>query len=359
MTIVDVRVHCLQIPTRPAFPPAVHEGAASRHTLIEVETDDGLVGAGEAFRLAPEAVKALIRDDLRPLLIGQPEAEIHAMAAALRRHVFRFGRTGIAMMAISGIEVALWDILGQRAGLPLVDLLGGRCRPDLRAYASLPRYGSPRDAAFIAARCVEDGFGGVKLHQSDPAFAGEVRAAIGPDVALMFDAGGAWTPRDALDAAHVLAVHDVLWLEEPVSAMADYAGIAWLASRSPVRIAGGENEYGAGGFVQPIERRSFDVLQPDIIKCGGISETRKILALAEAHNIEVALHCYCHGPGLLATAHLSLATPGIEWLEIVPTEIAIGVLDAPLRVIDGKVCVPDTPGLGAKLDYSTFSKPQI
>lgn len=349
MTITDIRVHCLKIPARPLAPRPAADAMPTRHTLVEVETDDGRIGLGEAFRLAPGAVKSLVLDELRPLLVGKDEAAIAALTATMRRSTFRYGRKGLAIIAISAVEVALWDLLGKRAGLRLVALLGGPCRDSLTAYASLPRYATPLAAAEAAAHYVAAGYGAVKLHQNDPHYTAEVRAAIGPDIALMFDASGAWTLRDALDAAHEMAPHDVLWLEEPVARMDDYEGLAWLAARSPIRIAGGENEYTVEGFAAPIAARAFDLLQPDIIKCGGIAETRKILALAEAHNTEVALHAYCHGPGLLATAHLSMAVPDIAWLEVNPVELEHEFLDAPIPIVGGKALLPDGPGLGVTL----------
>jgi L-alanine-DL-glutamate epimerase-like enolase superfamily enzyme len=356
MTIANIRVHCLTIPARPLTPLPAAGGTATRHTLVEVETDDGRVGLGEAFRLAPGAMKALILDELRPLLVGQDESAIAALTATMRRSTFRYGRKGLAVIAISAVEVALWDLLGKRAGLPLVDLLGGSCRNSLPAYASLPRYATPLAAAQAAAGYVAAGYGGVKLHQSDPGYAAEVRAAIGPDIALMFDASGAWTPRDALDAAREMARCDVLWLEEPVARMDDYAGLAWVAARSPIRIAGGENEYTVEGFAAPIAAHAFDLVQPDIIKCGGIAETRKILALAEAHNIEMALHAFCHGPGLLATAQLSLAVPDIAWLEVNPVALEHEFLDRPIRIVRGQALLPDGAGLGVTLDADAVKR---
>ena len=355
MKIVDVRVHCLRIPAIPLTPAPAHT-APTRHTLVEVQTEDGRIGIGEAFRLAPGAVRALILEELRPLLLGQDAADITALAAAMLRATFRYGRKGVAVIAVSGVEVALWDLLGQSAELPLYALLGGRCRDGLRAYASLPRYGSAADAARAAAAFAEQGYGGIKLHQAEPDFVPAVRNAVGPGVAIMFDAGGAWTRRDALAAADDLARQDVLWLEEPLAPMDDYAGLAWLRARSPVRIAGGENEYTADGFTAPLAAGAFDVLQPDIIKCGGIGETRKVLAMAAVQGIEVALHAYCHGPGLAATAHLSLAATETEWIEINPIQPETAFLYPMPVPQSGRMNVTATPGLGIMLDHAVVQR---
>ncbi len=354
MKIVNVEAIPLWVPMQETLPAPVGGETSSAHTLVKVTTSTGRVGYGEVFRLAPSAAQALIHHEFQPLLVGQDPRRIEYLWHQLYERSFRYGRAGIVLHAISGIEVALWDLLGQEAGMPLYQLLGGACRETVPAYASLHRYANPAEAAEVAQRFVKQGYSAIKLHQRDVASVAAVRNAIGSDVTLMLDASGAWTPREALAAAHALAEHDLAWLEEPLQRMDDYDGLRWLRDRSPVPIAAGENAYSHWGFRELITRRAVDIVQPDVIKVGGISACRKVMAMAEAHDLEISPHCFYFGPGIAATLHVCMASTRARFIEINPIDLESWYMQPALRPVGGHLAPSSTPGLGVAIDSATL-----
>ncbi len=350
MNIIDVEVWPLHLPMAPHTPVTVGGETSAAHTLVRVMTDSGIHGCGEVFRLAPAGACALIEHELKPMLLGQDPRQIELLWDRMYRQSFRYGRAGIVLHAISGIEVALWDILGKASGLPVYQLLGGASRVRMPVYASMHKYAEPAHAAAVAVRCVELGYRAIKLHQRDVPSVAAVRAAIGPDIALMLDASGAWSPRVALRMAHELSPFNLEWLEEPLAAMDDYDGLRWLRDRSPVPIAAGENEYTSAGFRELISRRAVDVVQPDVIKAGGLSVCRKVAALAESFDLDFSPHCFYYGPGIAATLHLCLATPRARYIEINPLDLEHEFMLPGMRPVDGYLAAPDAPGLGIDFD---------
>ncbi len=357
MRISEVRAIPLAVPYQPLDPPSPWSDAAGRQLLVRVATDAGLVGWGEAFALgAPLAVAAVIDEALAPLLVGEPPTEIERLTDRLHRATLLFGRRGLGMCAISGVEVALWDLAGQAHGVPVYELLGGRCQPRVRAYASLMRYERPHQAAAAARQAVARGFAGVKLHQTDLASVAAVREAIGSEVALMLDVNCPWTPAEAIRMGRALAEYDLAWLEEPVWPPEDYRGLAEVAAALEVPIAAGENEATAVGFRELLAGRAADILQPSVTKVGGLGEAKKVCALAAAWNREVVPHSFYLGPGLAATLHLIAATPGIRWVELAAAELATPLLTEPVRAVDGWVAVPTGPGLGVAVNEEALAR---
>lgn len=350
MKIVDIEVWPLHLPMAASTPVPVGGETSALHTLVRVRTDQGLDGCGEVFRLAAPGAAALIEHELKPLVLGQDPRRIEWLWDRMVRSSFRYGRAGIVLHAISGIEIALWDILGKSCGVPVWQLLGGATRERMPAYASMHKYATPADAAEAALRCVAQGYRAIKLHQRDVESVRAVREAVGPGIVLMLDASGAWSPREALRVAEALAPLDLAWLEEPLATMDDYDGLRWLRDRSPVPIAAGENEYTHMGFREMIARRAVDVVQPDVIKTGGIAATRRIIALAESFDLDVSPHCFYYGPGIAATLHVCLATPRARYVEINPLELEHDVMTPGLRPREGELALPTLPGLGIAFD---------
>ena len=350
MKITDIQVLPLHLPMRDTTPIAVGGETSSAHTLLRIKTDAGIEGYGETFRLAPGAIKAVIETELKPMLLGKDPCRIELLWEQMFSKSFRYGRAGMVIHAISGIEIALWDILGKVCGQPVYQLLGGACRDAVPAYASMHRYAQPAEAAEMALRFVGQGYTAVKLHQSDVASVAAVREAVGDAIDIMLDASGAWTPRQALQIAEALAPHRLQWLEEPLQRMDDYDGLRWLRDRSPVPIAAGENEYTHWGFRELAARRAVDIVQPDVIKSGGISACRKIFALAEAFDIEISPHCFYYGPGIAATLHLCMASTRARYVEINALDLETWFMDPPLRPQAGKLTASDKPGLGIEFD---------
>src|SRR5438128_1291780 len=190
-------------------------------------TDAGLTGIGEAFAYgAPLAVCNVIEESLAPLIIGQDPSRIEYLMDLMQRGTMIYGRRGLAMFAISGVDLALWDLLGKARGAPLYELLGGATRPRLPVYASLMRYASPADVAAACRHFVSQGFGMLKLHQTDVASVKAAREAVGPTVELMLDVNCPWTPGEAIAMARAFEPYRLFWFEEPVWPPEDYAGLA-------------------------------------------------------------------------------------------------------------------------------------
>jgi L-alanine-DL-glutamate epimerase-like enolase superfamily enzyme len=349
MKITQVDAFALAIPWQPTDPPSPWTARVGRQVLVRVETDEGLVGWGEAFALgAPAAVCTVVHEVLRPLLLGEPPAEIERLSDRLQRATLVFGRRGLAMFAISGVELALWDLAGQAQRVPVYELLGGLVQPRIPAYASLPRFERPADVARAAAAAAAQGFRGVKLHQTDVASVAAAREALGPDVALMLDVNCPWTPDEAIAMGRALAPFDLAWLEEPVWPPEDYSGLARVAAALATPVAAGENESTATGFRALLAARAADIVQPSPTKVGGLGELKAIAALAATHQVALIPHSFYFGPGLAAALHLAASTPGVPWVEWPMGELVAPLLETPIRPVAGWLAPSSVPGLGAR-----------
>jgi L-alanine-DL-glutamate epimerase-like enolase superfamily enzyme len=341
----------LAIPVKPMTPPSSWAAGTRKQIVVRVVTDGGLTGIGEAFAYgAPLAVVNVIVESLAPMLIGQDPTRIEALVDLMHRSTMIYGRRGLAMFAISGVEIALWDLLGKARGAPVHELLGGAVRPRLPVYASLLRYASPADVAAACRQFAAQGFRGLKLHQIDVDSVRAAREAVGPAVDLMLDTNCPWTPAEAIAMARALEPHGLAWLEEPVWPPEDYAGLARVRAATGTPIALGENESTVYGFREIIDRGAADILQPSITKVGGIAEFRKIVALAQAANLPIAPHAFYFGPGLAATLHVAATFGGATPVEFPTGEHETPFLAQPLVARDGWVEVPSGPGLGVEIN---------
>src|SRR5262249_48345946 len=231
LKITSIQAIPLAIPMKPMDPPSTWRAGTRKQILVRVLTDDGPVGTGEACAYgAPLAVCAVIEESLAPLLVGQDPSRIEALVDLMHRGTMIYGRRGLGMFAISGVEIALWDLLGRALDAPVWALLGGAVRPRLPAYASLLRYDSPSDVGRAGQGFVEQGFRMLKLHQTDVNSVRAARETVGPDVELMLDTNCPWTPDDAIRMARALHPYRLFWLEEPVWPPEDYAGLARVAA---------------------------------------------------------------------------------------------------------------------------------
>ncbi len=357
MKITGVSAIPLAIPLDEGQPASAWAAGTGKQILVRVETDEGLVGWGECFAYGvPLAVCNVVDEGLAPLVTGYDPTQIEYLLQRMQQALMIWGRRGLGMFAVSGVELALWDLAGKARGLPVYDLLGGLCRPRLRAYASLLRYSSPDDVARVAAKAVASGATAVKLHQIDLPSIAAAREAIGPDVELMVDTNCPWTVEEAIRMGRQLERFDLRWLEEPVWPPEDYAGLARVRSAIRIPIACGENDATVFGFKAILDAGAADVVQPSMTKAGGLSEMKKIATLAAASGVTCVPHSYYFGPGLAATLHLIAATPGVPYVEFPPGELAAPLLTAPIRCVDGFVGVPDAPGLGADPDPAVLAR---
>ena len=326
--------------------------------LVKVETDSGIVGWGEAFphRVWP-AVKSLLENLIAPACIGADPCDIPTLMKRLIYHVHGVGRAGPVMYALSGLDIALWDILGKSKSLPIYKLLGGAPCEKLPAYASLLKYG---DTDIVVGTCEEAlgrGYRELKIHETGRA---EISAAAQllrrhNGGSLMVDVNAPWTPAEALAAVAPLRELGLKWIEEPVWPPEDFEAARQI-SAAGVPVAIGENVLTPTDFARLIACRAVDYVQPSVAKIGGISIMRDIIAAANKANLAVAPHSAYFGPGLIATAHLAAAllrAPMVERLYCDLTESPFGDWYEP---VDGYLAVPQGPGLGIDPDPAILEK---
>ncbi len=357
MKITDVRAIPLAIPLSEGQPASAWAAGTGKQILVRVATDEGLVGWGECFAYGvPLAVCNVVDEALAPIVTGHDPTQIEYLVQRMQQALMIWGRRGLGMFAVSGVELALWDLAGKARGLPVYELLGGLCQPRVRAYASLLRYSSPADVARVCTQAVARGATAVKLHQIDLASIAAAREAIGPDVELMVDTNCPWTVEEAIRMGRQLERFDLRWLEEPVWPPENYVGLARVRSAVRIPIACGENDATVFGFKAILDAGAADIVQPSVTKVGGLSEMKKIATLAAASGVTCVPHSYYFGAGLAATLHLITATPGVPYVEFPPGELAAPLLAAPIRCVDGFVGVPDVPGLGADPDPAVLAR---
>lgn len=321
--------------------------------LVRVETTDGIVGWGEAFSYNCQGpVRAALTEMIAPMAIGKDASNITGLLFEIQYLMHLYGRSGVVNYALSGLEIALWDIAGKRANRPLVELLGGTGKKSINAYASLFRYDDPDSAVEAARRAVSDGYGAVKVHTRGTADVRAVREAIGGDIPLMVDTNCAWMPAKAYAATNALKEFNLRWLEEPLYPPEDFQALSALQAETGVALAIGENACTAYEFHKILSARAVRYVQPSVTKVGGITEYRKVAALAEVHGVTLAPHSPYFGPGFLATLNLIASHPAvshdfIEYFQIALEAFPFG--DA-LVPINGAVALPPGPGLGMEPD---------
>jgi len=353
--------------------------------LIEVVTDEGLRGYGEAFGGGNVALanKTIVEQVIGPLIRGMDpldrEVIWHKVYNLLRDH----GQKGMPIQSLSGVDIALWDIAGKSQGQPLYKLLGGSFRDRIPAYG----YGMMlQRVPDLANRFAEEsrkiaagGFKAVKMKiglgpRQDAKLVEAVRKAIGPEIQLMVDANHCYTARDAIPLGRELERLDVFWFEEPV-APEDYQGYRDLCLALDMNIAGGEGEFTRWGFRQLIEGRCVDVLQPETCGLGGITEYQKVLALAHSHFVPVVNHVWGSAVAVAMNLHLLAALPDLPGgahpvqpmleYDTTPNRFREELLKEPLNVLkqvkqnDGWVGLPQGPGLGFEIDFDFVKTFQI
>ena len=338
------------------------------HTLVTVRTDEGISGVGSVSshdRLVSAAVEVLA-----PLVIGEHALEPERVSEKLHQHTFWLGRGGTLTHAISGIDTALWDILGKATNQPVGRLLGGRYRDRVRPYASL-LMDEPDPLAERLTELVEAGFTAYKIGwgpfgrrspRLDEQMVARAREVVGAEALLMVDAGasdGFWPHgyKWALQTAAMLADHGVEWFEEPLppDSLDDYAD---LRRRSPVKIAGGEVLTRRQAFLPWLKARALDVVQPDVTKVGGISEQRRIAHADEDHGIAFVGHGWNTAVGLAADLQIASALPNSELIEYRTGSPYVDELSGYAFELDadGMLAVPDRPGLGVTLDPDALAR---
>ena len=360
MKITNIEVYELQIPfstgVKNKSPSDFLKADAMDFCLIKIDTDVGITGWGDAFSFhCRKAVAEAINHMVKPLLIGKNPLDVQQINFELQKKLHLFGRYGITMFAISGVDIALWDILAKHSNLPLCNILGSGGEKKMPAYASLWRY---EDTDAVQDRCkhAKDlGYNYIKLHEI---FTSEVEAArniLGDETPIMVDTNCPWTKDKARQMLIEWEDYNLYWVEEPINPPEDFESLSNLRSESLIPIAAGENACTSFEFKKMFEAEAVDYAQPSVTKVGGITEFKKIVSVAETYGVQVMPHSPYFGPGFLATLHLSQSISNSGLLErffidfeayIYPEEI--------FNPKKGFFQIPDGIGLGFEPDINVL-----
>lgn len=386
-TIVSIEGIALEAPLPRDLPPPISIPHADRLSpivfgayrtcLVKVTTDSDLVGYGECMvRLAPQATAEIV-NELGRALVGldpidtSPCWELMFSVMMNRGHL-----KGFFNEAMSGIDIALWDLKGKILNLPVYQLLGGAHRDSIDCYASSLRFRSLDYTRNDAQELIEEGYRGLKVKigkdkndiRQDVLLLETVREAAGPDIWLAADANCGYDLTASIKMGKVLSELDYRWFEEPLPPD-DHSGYAYLVERGDIPIAGGETEFTKYGFRELISRRTMDIIQPNVSRCGGFTEAMKIAALAEANHVAYAPHTgSCGAVTLAAELHLSAALPNFltyenmkrDWAREYPNPFRSDLVGgSPERLVDGALQIPPGPGLGLTIDEGLVERYRI
>ena len=372
MKIRDVNIHVLEAEL--AEPFAYSQAWYDRRgaLLVEIVGEDGTSGWGESF--GPPRLTAAVAEYYKALLIGQDALAIEAIWQTLYNRLRDHGQKGLAIEALSALDIALWDLKGRHLGLPAYRLMGGPLRTRVEAYATgfyRKRAGDPIDYLLDEAReRAAAGFRAIKLKlgfgiEADIHLCRAVRKAVGDGLAIMVDANHAYDATAAIRVGRAIEELDIAWFEEPV-VPEDIAGYRQVKAALKIPIAGGEAEFTRWGFRPVLVDRAIDILQPDVCAAGGLSECKKIADMANAFGVRCNPHVWGTGVALAASLQL-IATlphnpPGLHpiepLLEFDQSEhpIRMAVLDRPIVQRDGWVEIPSGPGLGVEIDRDAIER---
>jgi D-galactarolactone cycloisomerase len=360
LTIKAIKVH----PLRVQLPKPQKTGAATFAALeivvVEVETENGLVGIGEALARAGSVGYArLIEDALVPRLVGQNAHDRRRLWKSMRSVLT--GRPGGQLVeAIAAIDIALWDLAGKHLGVPVHQLLGGMGRSDVRAYASSINWLDDATAEAEVDAALALGFGEIKVKMGQSVAAAIARAKLvrrlAPDALLGVDCNWAFDVDDAIQLGRALVDLGYDFFEEPIVPQ-DRAGYRRLSQHLPIRLAAGESDFVAAEAMISLEDRSLGMIQPDVTRSGGITETWRIAELAAAHNVAYAPHVgWSGGICVAASLHLAAAAESFRTFECMVfdnplrTDLCTPLVGDRSQLVDGKLAVPQAPGLGVELD---------
>jgi L-alanine-DL-glutamate epimerase-like enolase superfamily enzyme len=357
--------------------PKVNERCdGSQETLVvKVHTDTGITGVGEvdsSALVAKAAIEAPVSHQicrgLAECVLGQDPVEIDRLVHRMYEGSVYFGRHGVTIQAMSGIEIALWDIFGKAVNRPVYQLLGGGFRKRFRAYASILFGDTPAETERIGRQLADQGFRAVKFgwgpmgqsEESDLAHVRGARQGIGPDIELMVDAGLCWDTATALRRAKQFEPFQLNWLEEPLHPD-NLQGYARLSAQSPVRIAAGEEICDPSEFRQMMDVGGIDVVQVDVTRVGGLARSKRVgWESYERHRLCVN-HSYKTGVNIAASLHFMAALPNSHYFEYCVEQGALRQTLTRQRfpVVDGDIVVPEEPGLGVELDENVVDEYRV
>ncbi len=319
--------------------------------LVRVETDGGITGWGDAFCYrCRRATQAALEDMVAPLAVGRDAADIAGLMGDLQQALHLFGRYGVTMFALSGLDIALWDLAAKAQGVPLGEALGAARPGAIPAYASLYRLGDPERVAERTRAAIDEGYGHVKLHETAEPEVKAARQEAGEGFPIMVDANCPWSPEEARRMAARLKPYDLHWLEEPIFPPEDFPALARLQRESGIPLAAGENACTRFQFREMFAAKAVTYAQPSVTKVGGVTEFREVAALAASAGVAVMPHSPYFGPGFLATLHLAAALPGESLVERLYVDLQASLYGALIDPTEGAYALPEGPGLGADPD---------
>jgi L-alanine-DL-glutamate epimerase-like enolase superfamily enzyme len=339
--------------------------------LVRVSTDAGITGWGEVDA-SPHVARAVIEappshtlaNGLRHLLVGQDPLDTDGLWSRMYEGTLYYGRGGVVVQAMAGVDLALWDIRGKVEGKPVYQLLNGGGRESIRAYASNMFQPTPEATAVRARQAREAGFTAVKFgwepFGEDPvrdcAFLDAIRKEIGDEMELMLDAGHAWDAATTLERARLFEPYDLFWIEEPLHPD-DLRGYAEVSRECAIPIAAGEEECTVAGFDRLMEVGRVDVVQVDPTRVG-LTQGMTVAMLAQSSGLPIVNHTFTTDINVAASLHLLASVPNAFILEygVEPGEIGRSLVRNPIEIIDGHARVPDAPGLGVEPDPAIIEK---
>ncbi|WP_127902990.1 mandelate racemase/muconate lactonizing enzyme family protein [Solirhodobacter olei] len=372
MKIESVRTHLLDHKLEAAFESASMRFDRRQHCLVEITCDDGTTGWGEC--LGPAGPNAAVVAAYAPALVGRDPLETERLWLDLYHLLRDQGQRGLTVTALSGIDIALWDIKGKHFGVPVSTLLGGRFREEIAAYATggFRCVGGDRiaDLAAETSGYVAEGFHAVKIKigfdlAEDLTAIAAVREAIGPETRLMIDANHGYDALEAIQLGRKAERYEIDWFEEPVLPERLEPYLAVRAGQ-PIPVAGGETWHGRYGMREPLARQAVDILQPDICGTGGFSEMRRIADMAALAGTRLVPHVWGTGVALAASLQFLAALPPdpprpaaldpILEFDRTRNPFRQAILTQPLDHVAGKVAVPNAPGLGIEIDRAALAE---
>lgn len=343
-------------------------------TIIRIETDGGNIGWGEAFG-PPQTMAMLIDEVLADMIVGMNPYEVGSLCERNYTQLYHFGSSGLIQSAVSGVDIALWDVIGKIVDQPVYNLLGGAKRMSVIPYASTMYITQwEQDPETPIHNAVEEGFTAAKIKigrgiEDDIERVQTAREILGDDGTLMVDCNGNYRPDQAIRVTETLAPYDIHWIEEPVPPE-DVDGSIEVKSHTHIPIAGGEAAYARFGFQELFENRAIDIAQPDVCKCGGLSEARLIAQMATTANITVSPHCWTGAIGLAASLQYAAILPTYPHSTNVPEPLLFEfdrannalreeILTEPFDPTGGSLEIPDGPGLGITVDEDAIDQYRI